>query len=236
MFFGGMFCAYLIYRCWYFADFAAASKSLDITLGAVNTAVLICSSLTVVLAVRAAQMGKRKQHGGLSGAYPGFRLGLPRYQRQSSGTDKFEEHHVPGTDLQFRRQHSRPSRVSPSIQQHAQIFFSLYFAMTGMHALHMIIGVGIFTVLALLRPGRADYTPEYYTPLENAGLYWHFVDIVWIYLFPLLYLIDRQKSQLCGLAMSEQLPQVKIRNAEDSMSEHIVSAKTNIAVWLTLLV
>ena len=77
-------------------------------------------------------------------------------------------------------------------QRHAQIFFSLYFAMTGMHALHMVIGVGIFSYL-LYYASKGRYTPEYHTPLENSGLYWHFVDIIWIYLFPLLYLIDRKK-------------------------------------------
>ena len=79
----------------------------------------------------------------------------------------------------------------PVDQHHAQIFFSLYFAMTGMHALHMVIGVGIFTYL-LYHAWKGKYTPDYHTPLENSGLYWHFVDIVWIYLFPLLYLIDRK--------------------------------------------
>ena len=77
------------------------------------------------------------------------------------------------------------------IQQHTKVFYSLYFALTGMHALHMIIGVGIFGVVTwMAHKGR--FTPEYHTPLEIAGLYWHFVDIVWIYLFPLLYLIDRK--------------------------------------------
>ena len=85
MFFGGMFCAYLIYRYWYFSDFAAASNSLDITLGTVNTAVLICSSLTVVMAVRAAQIGQTSAAGRLSGAYPGSGTGLPGDQRRSSG-------------------------------------------------------------------------------------------------------------------------------------------------------
>jgi cytochrome c oxidase subunit 3 len=76
-------------------------------------------------------------------------------------------------------------------QRHTQIFYALYFALTGMHAIHMIIGVGIFIVItSMAQKGR--FTPEYYTPLEIAGLYWHFVDIVWIYLFPLLYLIDRK--------------------------------------------
>ncbi|MGH9532646.1 MAG: cytochrome c oxidase subunit 3 [Terriglobales bacterium] len=71
-----------------------------------------------------------------------------------------------------------------------QLFFSLYFAMTGMHALHMVIGVGLMCFL-LYRATQGAYTPGYYTPVENAGLYWHFVDIVWIFLFPLLYLISR---------------------------------------------
>jgi cytochrome c oxidase subunit 3 len=79
------------------------------------------------------------------------------------------------------------------IQRHTQIFYSLYFALTGMHAIHMIIGVGIFIVITwMAHKGR--FTPEYHTPLEIAGLYWHFVDIVWIYLFPLLYLIDRKPT------------------------------------------
>ena len=81
------------------------------------------------------------------------------------------------------------SQVNP---HQAELFFSLYFAMTGMHALHMIIGVGLFSLLAWW-PGAASMAPSYFTPIENAGLYWHFVDIVWIYLFPLLYLIDRHR-------------------------------------------
>jgi len=75
-------------------------------------------------------------------------------------------------------------------QGHAQIFFSLYFAMTGMHALHMIIGAGLLTALIIMAL-RGMFSPEWHTPVENIGLYWHFVDIVWIFLFPLLYLINR---------------------------------------------
>ena len=105
---------------------------------------------------------------------------------------KFEEHHVPGASFGF--DHVPDPRPSRSIRQsqHAQIFFALYFVMTGLHALHMIIGLGIFTWL-LWAAWRGRFTPEYHTPLEIGGLYWHFVDIVWIYLFPLLYLIDRHK-------------------------------------------
>jgi len=190
MFFGGMFCAYLIYRYWYFLDFAAASKSLDIRLGAVNTAVLICSSLTVVLAVRAAQLGKR--HNQVVYLALTLVLGLAFLGIKAvEWTSKFKEHHIPGASFHFEE--AVPGHPDePVDQRHAQIFFSLYFAMTGMHALHMVIGVGIFSYL-LYYAWKGRYTPDYHTPLENSGLYWHFVDIIWIYLFPLLYLIDRKK-------------------------------------------
>jgi cytochrome c oxidase subunit 3 len=190
MFFGGMFCAYLIYRYWYFNEFAASSRTLDIWLGTINTAVLICSSLTVALAVRATQMGKRKLTVLLLLATLVFGLAFLGI-KAVEWYDKFEEHHIPGATFHFEA--AVPQHPGLKIDpQHAQIFFSLYFAMTGMHALHMIIGVGLFAVLTFYA-WRGRYGPDYYTPLENAGLYWHFVDIIWIYLFPLLYLIDRKK-------------------------------------------
>jgi cytochrome c oxidase subunit 3 len=189
MFFGGLFCTYLVYRRGYFADWGAASKTLDVTLGATNTAVLICSSLTVVLAVWAAQTSRRKLLIGnllatlvLGTAFLGIK-GIEYKQ-------KFDEHHVPGASFSFEKvlipghpdQYANPS--------HAEIFFALYFVMTGLHALHMIVGLGIFLWLtAMAWKGR--FTPEYNTPVEMGGLYWHFVDVIWIYLFPLLYLIDR---------------------------------------------
>jgi cytochrome c oxidase subunit 3 len=189
MFFGGMFCAYLVYRYWYYNEFASGSRSLDIWLGTINTAVLICSSLTVALGVRAAQMGQRKLLVILllltivfGFAFLGIK-GIEWYQ-------KFEEHHIPGRS--FRADDLVKSYPQIHIdQQHEQIYFSLYFAMTGLHALHMIIGVGIFMFLTYYA-WKGRYTPKYYTPVEIGGLYWHFVDIVWIYLFPLLYLIDRK--------------------------------------------
>ena len=189
MFFGGMFCAYLVYRYWYFGDFAAASASLDLTLGTVNTAVLICSSLTVAMAVRCAQVGKLKAivvYLILTIILGIAFLGVKAIEYKQ----KFDEHHVPGQTSFHLDGHIPRHPDVPVNQQHAQIYFSLYFAMTGMHALHMIIGVGLFAYLTY-RAWRETYHPGYYTPLENAGLYWHFVDIVWIYLFPLLYLIDR---------------------------------------------
>lgn len=190
MFFGGMFLAYLIYRLYYFNDFAAASQSLDIKLGAINTAILIGSSLTVVLAVSAAQVGKRKElvFYLLATLVLGCAfLGIKGIEY----SEKFKHHHVPGPTFHFERETSAGHEEAPPVdQQHAQLFFSLYFAMTGMHAVHMIIGVILFSVLTLLA-WKGHYSAGYYTPIENAGLYWHFVDIIWIYLFPLLYLINR---------------------------------------------
>jgi len=189
MFFGGLFCAYLIYRRWYFEDFGAASKSINATLGATNTAVLICSSLTVVLAIWAAQTSRRVLLIGmlvLTMLFGLAFLGIKGVEYK----DKFEEHHVPGASFSFNQVPIPGHPDQYANRQHAQIFFSLSFIMTGLHALHMIIGLGLFTWL-LVMAWRGRFTPEYYTPLEMGGLYWHFVDIVWIYLFPLLYLIDR---------------------------------------------
>ena len=189
MFFGGMFCAYLIYRVSYFKEFAAGSQSLQLEVGAANTVVLICSSLTVALGVRAAQMGKRRLLVILLLLTMLFGLtflGVKGYEWHR----EYKEHHVPGFGFDAKNLIEEHPNLGID-PQHAQVFYSLYFAMTGMHAIHMIIGVGLFTWLTFMA-WRGDYGPEYYTPVENAGLYWHFVDIIWIYLFPLLYLIDRK--------------------------------------------
>jgi cytochrome c oxidase subunit 3 len=192
MFFGGMFCAYLVYRLKYFTAFDAASKQLSIELGAFNTAVLLVSSLTVVLAVRAAQDGKRKQL--VTYLVLTVVLGLTFLGvKAKEYAEKFEKHHVPGPTFQFTEKYEHNGQevqLNADEVPHAQLFFAIYFAMTGMHALHMVIGCGLFSVLIVLA-WKGRYTPGYYTPIENAGLYWHLVDIIWIYLFPLLYLIDR---------------------------------------------
>ena len=189
MFFGGLFCAYLIYRGWYYNDFATASRSIDAALGATNTAVLICSSLTVVLAIWAAQTARRGLMLGmlvLTMLFGATFLGVKGIEYKQ----KFDEHHVPGASFSFNDPIPGSNPVQYANPQHAQIFFALYFIMTGLHALHMVVGLGIFTWL-LWAAWKGRFTPEYHTPLEIGGLYWHFVDIVWIYLFPLLYLIDR---------------------------------------------
>jgi cytochrome c oxidase subunit III len=179
LFFGGLFLAYTIYRGWYQEAFAVSSHELDILLGGINTAVLITSSLTMALGVRAAQLGQRRAILTflvltmiLGTAFLGIK-GLEYYH-------KFTEHHVPGAEFRFEKEYA----------QHAQIFFSLYFMMTGLHALHMVIGLGILIVM-FVWASRGTITAEYYSPIEISGLYWHFVDIVWIFLFPLLYLIGR---------------------------------------------
>lgn len=182
MFFGGMFLVYTVYRQAYPFVFAVASSSLDVTLGAANTVVLLCSSFTMVLAVRAAQLGQQKAivlFLILTLLLGGVFLGVKAYEWK----DKFEEHHIPGPTFHL-------DKIAPDQQGHAQLFFSLYFAMTGLHALHMVIGVGILTTL-IFQTRKGRFSADYMTPIDVAGLYWHFVDIIWIFLFPLLYLIDR---------------------------------------------
>ena len=189
MFFGGLFCAYLIYRLAYFGDFAAASKTLNVTMGATNTAVLICSSLTVVLAVWAAQTARRSLLliSLVLTLILGFAfLGIKGLEYK----DKFVEHHVPGPSFSFENVPIPGHPGEFANPHHAEIYFALYFVMTGLHALHMIVGIGIFVWLTVMA-WKDRFMPEYYTPVEMSGLYWHFVDIIWIYLFPLLYLIDR---------------------------------------------
>jgi len=179
LFFGGLFATYTVYRALYPDAFAAASHELIVWAGTLNTAVLITSSLTMALAVHAAQTGERRllllflTATMLLGC---VFLGVKAFEYYS----EFREHHVPGAGFQFEAEYAR----------HAQIFFSLYFVMTGLHALHMIIGLGVMAVMWWLSYRRV-ISADYYIPIEVSGLYWHFVDIVWIFLFPLLYLIGR---------------------------------------------
>jgi cytochrome c oxidase subunit 3 len=180
LFFGGLFLAYTIYRWENARAFADASRHMDVALGTINTAVLIFSSLTMAMAVHSAAMGRRR----LLIAFliatmilGGVFLGIKAVEY----TDHIQHHLFPGPGF-----HYPPGGDARG----ASLFFSLYFAMTGLHALHMIIGLGILTTL-LVMARRGRFTADYSTPVEVSGLYWHFVDIVWIFLFPLLYLIGR---------------------------------------------
>ena len=188
MFFGGMFCAYLIYR------FSTSTPSPP---GASNSASSSERStrradhqfVTVVLAVKAAEAGKRKLLVGY--LVVTVLLGMTfLVVKGFEYTEKFEKHHVPGPTFNFTEKFDDNGKQIPVNPKEAELFFSLYFAMTGMHALHMIIGCGLLGTLAVFA-WKGHYTPGYFTPIENAGLYWHLVDIIWIYLFPLLYLISR---------------------------------------------
>lgn len=201
LFFGGLFMAYTLYRIWYFDAFAAASTSLGLALGGFNTAVLIGSSLTMAFAVRSAQTNNKRATVNwlILTVILGFVfLGVKVIEYK----EKFDHHHVPGVHYIWAEPgHEAPvtegaaahPKMSPDqLQRTTQIFFSLYFTMTGLHALHMIIGIVIILVIAwMAHKGRFD--SEYYAPVEMIGLYWHFVDIVWIYLFPLLYLVERHQ-------------------------------------------
>jgi len=179
MFFGGMILAYTVYRWLYPSAFAHGSQHLSVVIGGVNTGVLLASSFTVVLAVHAARHGARRLLVGslvatiLLGATFLVFKGYEWHHHWKEGL-------VPGI---------RFLPTGPEAPQLA-LFFWLYFAMTGVHALHLTIGIGVMAVIALMaRRGR--FTPAYYNPVEVAGLYWHFVDVVWIFLLPLLYLLGR---------------------------------------------
>jgi cytochrome c oxidase subunit 3 len=211
LFFGGLFVAYMIYRVWYFDAFAQASATLDLFWGGLNTAVLIGSSLTMALAVRAAQTNQRTATVNwliLTILLGGVFLGVKVIEY----ADKFEHHHVPGADFVWASHeasaaggdHAEPAHApapgakygdvgtlsADELQRTTQIYFSLYFTMTGLHALHMIVGIGLMAVITWMA-WKGKFDSQYYTPVEMGGLYWHFVDIVWIFLFPLLYLVNR---------------------------------------------
>jgi cytochrome c oxidase subunit III len=181
MFFGGLFLAYSVYRLYYPHAFAAGSSLLSVPLGAANTAILLCSSFSMALGVRAAQSGQRR-------ALLSFLVATVVLGAAFLGIKGYEYNHdyreglVPGGSFHY-------AVAAPGVEsRNVELFFVLYFTMTGLHALHMIIGLGVMAVLAL-NALRGRYSPAYHNPVEMAGLYWHFVDIVWIFLFPLLYLI-----------------------------------------------
>ena len=186
MFFGGLFMAYLVYRTLYPQSWLDGSATLNVPLGALNTFVLICSSLTMVMSVRSAQVGSRRgQIVWLIGTILfGTTFLVVKYFEYSS---KFEHNLVPGPHFStaYMVEHLGRTGVDP---YSTQLFFSLYFIMTGIHAAHMVVGIGLMTVI-LIMAWRGRFTPDYYGPIEVSGLYWHFVDIVWIFLFPLLYLL-----------------------------------------------
>jgi len=183
MFFGGLFTGYGIYRFQYAAVWAQAARPLSVFLGGINTAVLITSSLTMAMAVHSAQTGKKNLlilFLILTFLFGAVFLGIKAVEYH----DKYTEHLLPGYDFH--------PEGGENIARGAALFYCFYFAMTGMHALHMIIGVCIIVVL-LVMASKNRFSAEYHPHIEYFGLYWHFVDIIWIFLFPLLYLMGRHK-------------------------------------------
>jgi cytochrome c oxidase subunit 3 len=178
MFFGGLFAGYTIYRNLYLPGFEAGSHHLNVTIGAINTAVLICSSLTMALAVRAAKMGKRKTL--MTFLISTMLLGLVFIfiKLLLEWRHDYLEGFAPGLNFTFAGANAKS----------LEMFFCFYFIMTGVHALHMVVGEGILSVLLVLA-WKGCFGPQRHNAIETMGLYWHFVDIVWIFLFPLLYLI-----------------------------------------------
>jgi cytochrome c oxidase subunit 3 len=177
LFFGGLFCAFFIFRSWYFDSFVEAHHHLDWQLGALNTAFLITSSFTMALGVRSAQTSNRKLTTQMLAATILLACGflVVKY---------FEYTHKIHDGLLPAGLFSAQGFTSP----HPGVFFSIYFVMTGIHGLHVVIGIGLILWI-LFRNMRGEFSGRYYAPVEGVGLYWHLVDLIWIYLFPLLYLV-----------------------------------------------
>jgi cytochrome c oxidase subunit 3 len=184
MLFGGLFTTYSVYRSWYPEAFANGSSHLNVTLGGINTAVLIGSSLTMALAVHAAQTGHRSRivlFIALTALLGSAFLGIKAYEYYVD----YREYLIPG--FRFHPEEWVRAGIA-NHAQHVMLFFFLYFCMTGLHALHMVIGLTFLLVVGIAAH-RGRFSPEHYSPVELMGLYWHFVDVVWIFLLPLLYLI-----------------------------------------------
>lgn len=188
--FGGLFVAYGIFRGMYPEMFKASHHLLDWKLGAVNTVALITSSLTMVLAVSSSQRGHRSATN--RWLFLTFLLGcvflVVKYFEYSH---KIHVGTLPGAMFDFAKlQATAPAEaalVEPYLSK-APLFFSIYFVMTGLHGLHVLIGMGLMLWL-IKRNRRGEFSSAFFTPVELVGFYWHFVDLVWIYLFPMLYLV-----------------------------------------------
>lgn len=183
MMFGALFLGYIVYRTSYPGAFHLGTLHLDLKMGGLNTVILIVSSLTMAMAVHAAQSGRRAASSRLIALTILLGLAFLGVKSMEYGA-KFEHHLVPGARFQWHEA-GDPGPV--------QIFFSYYFVMTGLHAAHMVVGIGLLLWVLSLSI-RKRFSPAYSTPLEMVGLYWHFVDIVWNFLFPLLYLIGRHTT------------------------------------------
>ena len=199
LFFGGLILAYVVYRTTSEREFELASAHMAVWLGFLNTVILLGSSLTMALAVRSAQLHQHRDlivYLGLTMALGAGFLGVKAIEY----TEEFNEHLVPGWNFRVHEEahhgsgHSEPSdrEVVEKEQLNAgryEMFFVLYFFMTGLHAIHLIIGIGLVGIMAYLSYHRW-FSGGGATQIEVTGLYWHFIDIVWVFLYPMLYLIN----------------------------------------------
>jgi cytochrome c oxidase subunit 3 len=175
--FAGLFTAYALYRMLYPSAFSGASRLIETSMGALNTVVLITSSLTVALAFHFSKQSRGK----LAAALLGLTLllaGVFLVVKYFEYSHHFHEGHLPG------RYYRYPGLTVPG----ASMFFTMYFLMTGLHGIHVLAGMGVLAWLAV-GSWRGAYGGAYTSPIEVGGMYWHLVDLVWIFLFPLLYLI-----------------------------------------------
>lgn len=177
LFFGGLFFSYSLYRHFYDADFIIGVKHTILVCGTVNSVLLLTSGLTMALAVQAADENRKKVIVPLLLATIFLGLGFLACKGFEYAED-LSDHVLPG------------SNFDPSLPAHTELFFWFYWGMTGLHAIHLIVGIGVLSVMTVLA-WRGKFSAQYYNPLEIAGLYWAFVDIVWIFLYPILYLIGR---------------------------------------------
>lgn len=177
MFFGPLFLAYAYGRVEFGEGFAAASRHTHIWIGTINTAVLLTSSVFMAFAVRAAQLGARR----IASLLLWITAAMGTVFLVLKGIEywkEYQEHLVPWLDFRFDSEHLTG----------AQFFYCVYFAMTGLHAVHLTIGICIAVVFATRLPKCDSLTDS---SVEIGGLYWHFVDAIWVFLFPLIYLLER---------------------------------------------
>jgi cytochrome c oxidase subunit 3 len=191
LFFGGLFATYAIYRHLYYDAFSAGSHHLSWKIGFFNTLVLITSSLTMAMAVYSAATERRARiviYLILTILLGSVFLGVKYFEYREKIAPCLGDGSHAGCLVPGARFDAAALHLEGEAAREAQIYFSLYFAMTGLHATHMIVGIPILGMIAWMAH-RGRFTREWHTPVELTGLYWHFVDIVWIFLFPLLYLI-----------------------------------------------
>jgi cytochrome c oxidase subunit III len=185
LFFSGLFVAYGVYRSWYPEMFKLASHQLNKEMGAFNTVVLLFSSFTAAMAVRSAQLGKQKATGNFILVTIACALGF-LVVKYFEYAHKFHAGLLPGRYFHPHAAHLEHGVTS--LPDTASSFFSIYFMTTGVHGIHVLVGIGVM-IWIWIRNQRGEFSKEFFTPVDIVALYWHLVDLVWIYLFPLLYLV-----------------------------------------------